>query len=558
MSSFTVINPQHSRDAPQKRSTPVERPQHASDSPPRVKRRRTIVAACIGESGGSETTTWLEKLNQNNAETKNNRSKTQSRTSKRARKQPQKATQQSVVKNLKISKSSRPLSKIIKDTNKSLKVNSTSSNVDEADSLTNDPTDTHESAAGTEFLTSSVTIGTPSVVSLYAPITSQDALKAQKDFGYLAYGPKTDRTRQSSGPEHTATNSRSPPATKLAHKQVRFPAALDEPRVTLETSIISKVASNAAKSPSPEHATEYHDLSDTFSDTDDLSDSDFFAVNDAPRAITHNEVNSPGAKDSLTPSSPFPVDSAIDADLIDSGFFDSDDDELQPQSVVHESHCDTDTDQYNFDTDTFDDEFFQNLEDNNATQTGEAQQADEIASTEFMSLPDAPEAGREDSLDSTSVAPFDPIVRSAFPIASRDRSPIIGLSNDTVLRTCFRIGEAINEGHRALRTNQNVVIELYARVVNATKESEAAQIFTLCDLFHDRPPFLKSMFEPTKDMALWEYDSSHLHQSSQHQKKLCRCIGKMRLVDRKLEFVLSTIWEASWNDVDHVRGILCH
>jgi hypothetical protein len=52
-----------------------------------------------------------------------------------------------------------------------------------------------------------------------------------------------------------------------------------------------------------------------------------------------------------------------------------------------------------------------------------------------------------------------PIVRAPFPEAVRDRSPIIGLSSNSLLRTCFRIGEVINQSCQAAKSGKNIIIE---------------------------------------------------------------------------------------------------
>jgi hypothetical protein len=52
-----------------------------------------------------------------------------------------------------------------------------------------------------------------------------------------------------------------------------------------------------------------------------------------------------------------------------------------------------------------------------------------------------------------------PIVRAPFPEAVRDRSPIIGLSSNALLRTCFRIGEVINQSCKAVKSGKNIMIE---------------------------------------------------------------------------------------------------
>ena len=65
-----------------------------------------------------------------------------------------------------------------------------------------------------------------------------------------------------------------------------------------------------------------------------------------------------------------------------------------------------------------------------------------------------------------------PIARPPFPQKVRDRSPIIGVSSDMLLRTCFRTGEALNVGSQAVRMGHTVFIELYARVSSGYKRNE--------------------------------------------------------------------------------------
>jgi hypothetical protein len=151
-----------------------------------------------------------------------------------------------------------------------------------------------------------------------------------------------------------------------------------------------------------------------------------------------------------------------------------------------------------------------------------------------------------------------PIVRSPFPLAIRDRSPLIGLSSSTILRTCFRIGEAINVGSRAIKENKNIVIEIYARVNSSHRdENSLKQHFQLINLYHDRPPYLNATYDLWKDNELWEKDSrTFLEQSN--SKKLCRCIGRMKRDDQqKLVLILLNIWEVTSENVEYTRGIVC-
>ena len=148
-----------------------------------------------------------------------------------------------------------------------------------------------------------------------------------------------------------------------------------------------------------------------------------------------------------------------------------------------------------------------------------------------------------------------PTVRPSFPQPTRDRSPVIGISSGTVLRTCFRIGEAINAGSQAIRENKNVVIELYARVKSSHREIGAIkQYFQLLDLYHDRPPYLDATYHLWPNSELWDRDSQIF--LDQKEWKMCRCLGRMKRDEQlKLIFVVLHIWEATWQNVDFVEGI---
>ena len=146
-----------------------------------------------------------------------------------------------------------------------------------------------------------------------------------------------------------------------------------------------------------------------------------------------------------------------------------------------------------------------------------------------------------------------PIVRPPFPGSVRDRSPIIGLSSNTLLRTCFRIGEAINQSYQAAKSGKHMVIELYARVL-ASERTDTGQYFTFCDLFHAKPPYIKGMYDAAiwKAVQLFEYDSRRLLQ----QGRICRCIGTMKRDGKERIMTIHNIWEATWEDVGWVEGIV--
>jgi len=152
---------------------------------------------------------------------------------------------------------------------------------------------------------------------------------------------------------------------------------------------------------------------------------------------------------------------------------------------------------------------------------------------------------------------YKPIVRPPFPDQARDRSPVVGLSADTLLRTCFRVGEALNTGCNAARQGRNVIIELYARAISSYRESKTGkQHFVFADLFHNHPPFLNGVYELWKGVELWDYDSS-LFLGPPNVERMCRCIGRLKREGKGWKFIVLNIWQASWDDVDYVKGIVC-
>jgi hypothetical protein len=148
-----------------------------------------------------------------------------------------------------------------------------------------------------------------------------------------------------------------------------------------------------------------------------------------------------------------------------------------------------------------------------------------------------------------------PIVRSVFPDAVRDRSPVIGLSSKLLLKTCFRVGEAISQAGKATKHGQDIMFELYARVLSSERNA-AKQHFVFSDLFHDRPPYLKGEYEAAiwKNVELFNYDSGRFLSKA----RMCRCIGKIRRKEKDQTWVMEVlnIWEATWEDIDWVEGIV--
>ena len=157
-----------------------------------------------------------------------------------------------------------------------------------------------------------------------------------------------------------------------------------------------------------------------------------------------------------------------------------------------------------------------------------------------------------------------PFVRPPFPKAIRDRSPILGLSNRTVLRICFRIGEALNAAAVASRTNVDAIIELYARVVTSSREASGGykQLFQFADIFTDKPPYLNGTYTFWKGVDIWDNDTKELV-GDQGRGKMVRVLGRIKRKEPvqgqgpSVEIAVLSIWEVDWEDIETAKGIVC-
>ena len=172
---------------------------------------------------------------------------------------------------------------------------------------------------------------------------------------------------------------------------------------------------------------------------------------------------------------------------------------------------------------------------------------------------DPPQGLRVDS--NGDVPPF---VRPPFPNSVRDRSPILGLTNRTVLRICFRIGEGLNAAAVASRTNVDAVVELYARIVSSSREASGGykQLFQFGDLFTDKPPYLSGLYTLWKGVGLWDNDSKELA-GEQGRGKMVRVLGRIKKKEPRqeqgpaAEMIVLSIWEVDWEDIGVAKGITC-
>lgn len=109
--------------------------------------------------------------------------------------------------------------------------------------------------------------------------------------------------------------------------------------------------------------------------------------------------------------------------------------------------------------------------------------------------------------------PLGPFARPNFAPPVLDRSPILGVTKNLLLRTCYRIGELIREGGCCGNSGQDAIFEVFARVRSSSRERSGGttmQIFELADLFHAYPPYAKGVLENCKAYGLQEVESRQL------------------------------------------------
>ncbi len=174
------------------------------------------------------------------------------------------------------------------------------------------------------------------------------------------------------------------------------------------------------------------------------------------------------------------------------------------------------------------------------------------------SSPPHPEIPHQISFDASN-KPI-PFTRPPFPAPIRDRCPIAGLSPRMVLRTCFRIGEALNAATIALRSpnGPDAVIELYCRVLMSSREpSSFKQNFQLADLFSTLSPVLTGTYGVWRGIGLWDHDA-RAFLGEEGRGKMARVVGRIKRQEggKVWEMGIMSIWEIEWEDVGIAKGIV--
>jgi len=193
-----------------------------------------------------------------------------------------------------------------------------------------------------------------------------------------------------------------------------------------------------------------------------------------------------------------------------------------------------------------------------------------IQNTNHECLPTAPlslsQPSRLRSIadDAHEYLPLAPFARPPFPARVRDRSPVPGITSSSVLRTCFRIGEALRAGSLCSRTNQDAVIELFCRVTFSSREDGChRQHFQFGDLFHANPPFVNGVVENyMASGALGEVESRALVTVGTERREgdmgeMVRVLGRLKRVIKGAGWVLEVVnvRKTDWEEVRWTKRI---
>ena len=155
-----------------------------------------------------------------------------------------------------------------------------------------------------------------------------------------------------------------------------------------------------------------------------------------------------------------------------------------------------------------------------------------------------------------------PFVRPPFPSPVRDKSPITGFTSSTVLRVCFRVGQLLNECRRAYNARQDVIFELYAKVIYSSRErTSRLQHFQFADLFKENPPYPTGILKGWKSGSVTDQQSSTFTGSGVGAgAKLCLCICKP-IKEKKGHLGWSlevlSIRPVGWEEIEQVRAVVC-
>lgn len=156
-----------------------------------------------------------------------------------------------------------------------------------------------------------------------------------------------------------------------------------------------------------------------------------------------------------------------------------------------------------------------------------------------------------------------PFMRPTFPKGVPPRSHISGINESNRLLTCFRAVETLRACSNSLTPS---LVELYGQVT-VSHRSGNLQLFTFADLFFpSRAPYIEGAHTTWRGHGVFEADTHAFLPATPEEPVMCRAILKFAPVASTVKqssagssirrAQVLNIWQATWEDVSWVRGIV--
>jgi hypothetical protein len=154
--------------------------------------------------------------------------------------------------------------------------------------------------------------------------------------------------------------------------------------------------------------------------------------------------------------------------------------------------------------------------------------------------------------------PLKPFVRHLHPPLVPENSPILGLSSQACLKVCFRIGEMFKVAKTLSSRNQDVMIELFARVKSSVREpGTTKQHFVFVDLWQDNSLNPEGVLMDYKPNRLAETENKAFLNID--KPKMAICLGRLKTDTKNKHgwrFHLINIRETDWEEIRYVKCVV--
>ncbi|QSL64202.1 hypothetical protein MERGE_000357 [Pneumocystis wakefieldiae] len=141
--------------------------------------------------------------------------------------------------------------------------------------------------------------------------------------------------------------------------------------------------------------------------------------------------------------------------------------------------------------------------------------------------------------------PISPIARSPFPLTIVGKSVISGLSsNDTLLRTCFRVGEALKVSNLQKSSMIVYLVEFFG-IIKEFNEKKGLFTYVIADLFHPlRGPYIYASYHDYHTIIAFQNND------------IVRVLGVFKKNKTKNEINVIRMYPCTWEKIQHIKEIM--